>query len=189
MANTSILNAFERMWQHVVAALSNKSDKDHKHSLDDINSTSSKQYLYIVNGTSVNNGSVYTATIDGYNQYTNGTIIIFIPQVDSSTTAPQLEINGMGTCPIMCTSSTAGYWSEQEGAVEDWLVSGTAYLMMYTGGHWLVLGHTRPMAEDIVGIVDKANKDGNGNVIADIYAKKTEVEEMTDTMLSLLNSI
>lgn len=27
MANTSILNAFERMWQHTVAALNNKSDK------------------------------------------------------------------------------------------------------------------------------------------------------------------
>lgn len=26
MANTSILAAFERMWQHVVAALSNKAD-------------------------------------------------------------------------------------------------------------------------------------------------------------------
>lgn len=27
MANTSIFNAFERMWQHTVAALNNKSDK------------------------------------------------------------------------------------------------------------------------------------------------------------------
>lgn len=31
MANTSILAAFERMWQHVVAALGNKSDSDHNH--------------------------------------------------------------------------------------------------------------------------------------------------------------
>ena len=36
MANTSILAAFERMWQHVVAALSNKSDKGHIHSIDNI---------------------------------------------------------------------------------------------------------------------------------------------------------
>lgn len=31
MANTSILAAFERMWQHIVVALSSKSDKDHTH--------------------------------------------------------------------------------------------------------------------------------------------------------------
>lgn len=31
MANTSILTAFERMWHHVVAALSNKSDISHAH--------------------------------------------------------------------------------------------------------------------------------------------------------------
>jgi hypothetical protein len=31
MANTSILAAFERMWQHVVAIVSNKSDKNHNH--------------------------------------------------------------------------------------------------------------------------------------------------------------
>lgn len=31
MANTSIFNAFERMWQHIVAALGNKSDINHAH--------------------------------------------------------------------------------------------------------------------------------------------------------------
>ena len=31
MANTSILAAFERMWQHVVVALGSKSDLDHDH--------------------------------------------------------------------------------------------------------------------------------------------------------------
>lgn len=31
MANTSIRAAFERMWQHITLALSNKADKDHTH--------------------------------------------------------------------------------------------------------------------------------------------------------------
>ena len=31
MANSSIYAAFERMWQHVVAALGNKSDTTHDH--------------------------------------------------------------------------------------------------------------------------------------------------------------
>lgn len=39
MANSSILAAFERMWQHVTAALNNKSDLNHSH--DEFNSMSS----------------------------------------------------------------------------------------------------------------------------------------------------
>lgn len=31
MANTSIFNAFERMWQHITTALNNKSDLNHNH--------------------------------------------------------------------------------------------------------------------------------------------------------------
>ena len=31
MANASIFNAFERMWQHIVVALNDKSEKNHKH--------------------------------------------------------------------------------------------------------------------------------------------------------------
>ena len=31
MANTSILAAFERMWQHVITLVSNKSDSNHNH--------------------------------------------------------------------------------------------------------------------------------------------------------------
>ena len=31
MANTSIYNAFERMWQHIVAALGTKSSVGHNH--------------------------------------------------------------------------------------------------------------------------------------------------------------
>ena len=34
MANSSIYAAFERMWQHVIAALGNKANLDHAH--DDI---------------------------------------------------------------------------------------------------------------------------------------------------------
>ena len=36
MANTSILAAFERMWQHVANALSAKSDTGHKHDISDV---------------------------------------------------------------------------------------------------------------------------------------------------------
>lgn len=36
MANTSIYAAFERFWQHVVAALSAKADTQHSHSTTEI---------------------------------------------------------------------------------------------------------------------------------------------------------
>ena len=53
MTNTSIFAAFERMWQHVVAIVGNKSDLDHKH--DDIYDTK---------------GSANTALAES-NEYTN----------------------------------------------------------------------------------------------------------------------
>lgn len=36
MANTSILAAFERMWQHIVVALGSKADASHTHSFDEM---------------------------------------------------------------------------------------------------------------------------------------------------------
>lgn len=41
MANTSILNAFERMWQHVVVALGGKADSDHSHTASEIGAATS----------------------------------------------------------------------------------------------------------------------------------------------------
>lgn len=54
MANTSILAAFERMWQHIVNALSNKADKVHNH--DDAYYTESEVDTKILDiNTSVSN--------------------------------------------------------------------------------------------------------------------------------------
>ena len=36
MANTSILNAFERMWFHIVALVGNKADISHTHTMANI---------------------------------------------------------------------------------------------------------------------------------------------------------
>ena len=36
MVNASILNAFERMWQHIAATLADKSDVGHNHTISDI---------------------------------------------------------------------------------------------------------------------------------------------------------
>lgn len=40
MANTSLLSAFERMWQHIITIVNSKADKSHEHTdtLSDINS-------------------------------------------------------------------------------------------------------------------------------------------------------
>lgn len=63
MTNPSILNAFERMWQHVITALSTKSSVGHNH--DDVYCTKTElnsripavgagdngKFLRVVNGT------------------------------------------------------------------------------------------------------------------------------------------
>ena len=44
MANTSILAAFERMWQHVVAVVGNKADVTHTHDVEDIDMSTFRVY-------------------------------------------------------------------------------------------------------------------------------------------------
>lgn len=56
MANSSISAAFERMWQHIVAALGNKSNIDHTHS----DATTSKAgFMSTIDKTKLNNTADY----------------------------------------------------------------------------------------------------------------------------------
>lgn len=52
------------------------------------------------------------------------------------------------------------------------------YVLIYMNGYWVVLGDQKILGEDINGAVDKANKDGSGNVITDTYATKTELDNL-----------
>lgn len=52
------------------------------------------------------------------------------------------------------------------------------YVLIYMNGYWVVLGDQKILGEDINGAVDKANKDGSGNVITDTYATQTALNDL-----------
>lgn len=63
MANSSILAAFERMWQHVVAALANKADVNHSHSYNDLSDIPTNDGSGTITGVSVNGTSIATSGV------------------------------------------------------------------------------------------------------------------------------
>ena len=80
MANTSILAAFERMWQHVVVALNNKSDKSEMKALQTL-----------VGDTSVSEQvEAAIAGLDGY---------IYAEEFNSEATMAPLNADTLGGHP------------------------------------------------------------------------------------------
>ncbi len=63
MANTSILNAFDRFWQHVVALVGNKADKDEVVDLTSDQLVSGVKTFE--NGIKIGDGLLYKTT-DGF---------------------------------------------------------------------------------------------------------------------------
>lgn len=83
MTNTSILAAFERMWQHVIAIVGNKSDLDHTH--DDMYYTEAEMDNFI--DTALNAAKSYTdESAVAYSLSKNGTTIILSGTDDSVST-------------------------------------------------------------------------------------------------------
>lgn len=46
------------------------------------------------------NGSAYTATVSGIDSLTPGVSFVMVPHVDATTSAPTLNVNGLGAMPI-----------------------------------------------------------------------------------------
>ena len=57
--------------------------------------------LYTVNTFTSNSGSNYVATVDGLTEYKSGMLLIFSPNVTSTTKQPYLNINGLGNTRIV----------------------------------------------------------------------------------------
>lgn len=165
MANTSILAAFERMWQHIVAALSNKSDKEHSH-LDATQATSgflsAEDKVQLDNGgmpivsASSNDGVTYTVTVDGIHALIVGMKITIIPSVNSASTTPKLNVNSLGDkyirMPITYNTSATSV-----GATEAWLVENKPVVLEYDGLYWKTINIPRPSAQYLYGAVPVAN--------------------------------
>jgi len=165
MANTSILAAFERMWQHITSALSNKSDVDHTHS----NATQAASgFLSAEDKTQLDNGGIpivtasssdgvtYTATVDAVSALTIGMKFTIIPSANSTSTSPKLNLNNLGEkyirMPIAYNSSATS-----AGALASWLVKNKPVTLEYDGTYFRTISMPRPSAMYLYGAVPVAN--------------------------------
>lgn len=100
---------------------------------------------------SSDNGASYTADVEGVDELYIGLSVTIIPSVGSASTAPTLDVNGLGAKTIRrrISGNTALTVS---GGSADWLIKNRPIALTYNGIYWLV-DNIRPNANDLYGAV------------------------------------
>lgn len=101
-------------------------------------------------------GTAYTATVNGIKSLTAGVNFIMIPHVVSASTAPTLNVNGLGAKAIRqpLTTNTS---ATAPGASNTWLVANKPVRVMFDGTYWKTIELPRPSATGLYGTVPVAN--------------------------------
>ena len=100
-------------------------------------------------------GSAYTATVEDLEELYNGLAITIIPNIASTTTAPTLNVNGLGAKPIRLSLSLNNSMLVQPKN-NDYYAAGRPIQLMFdakylSSGAWRVSNKQRPSAEDLYG--------------------------------------
>lgn len=106
----------------------------------------------VVTATS-SDGVTYTATVDGIDSLSVGTLVTFVSATTSASTTPTLNVNGLGAKTIKrrlsgLSSTTAA------GASNNWLYANKPQLLMYDGTYWIVVNQDKPAASDLYGSLE-----------------------------------
>lgn len=102
-------------------------------------------------------GASYTATVEDLEELYNGLEITIIPNIASTTTAPTLNVNGLGAKPIRLSLSLNNSMLVQPGK-NDYYAAGRPIKLLFDAnylstGAWRVSNKQRPSAEDLYGTV------------------------------------
>lgn len=108
----------------------------------------------VVEATSTD-GANYAATIEGVEALYAGLGVIIIPNYESKSTSPKLNVNGLGSKLIRrrASNSTA---TTVASSVDDWMAANKPIRMMYDGACWIA-DFTRPNANDLYGVTPIAH--------------------------------
>lgn len=107
------------------------------------------------------NGAAYTANVKNVAELYNGMTITIIPDMTSTTTAPTLNINGLGAKPIRLPLSTNNVAVAQPGSA-SYFTAGNPITLQYDAaylstGAWKTVGKQRQAADDLYGTVPIEN--------------------------------
>lgn len=130
----------ERLWTHICAQLGTKAD--------------ASQVVMQATASS-SDGVAYTVTVDNITALTAGVKFLMVPNKLSASTAPTLNVNGLGakTMRVRLSNSTA---TTQPPAAQNWLAANKPVEVMYDGTYWLV-DMQRPNMVDAYGTLKVAN--------------------------------
>lgn len=132
--------------------------------------------VYTVTASSTD-GIAYSATVPGITALTAGASFIMVPNIKSDSTAPTLNVNGLGAKTLrrrlssIATTTVSGY-------AKSWIAVNKPFSVMYDGTYWIVEGMEQPAGADMYGAVPKATADADGNVFADTYATIAKLQSM-----------
>lgn len=132
--------------------------------------------VYTVTASSTD-GIAYSATVPGITALTAGASFIMVPNIKSDSTAPTLNVNGLGAKTLrrrlssIATTTVSGY-------AKSWIAVNKPFSVMYDGTYWIVEGMEQPVGADMYGAVPKATADKDGNVFADTYATIAKLQSM-----------
>lgn len=96
-------------------------------------------------------GSAYTARVDGLNSLYSGLEVTIIPHVNNTVTYPMLNLNGLGAKTIIRGTSGTNNGVASFGMGQ--IVSGKPLRLMYKGSSWIAVDHSKPIVDDLEGIV------------------------------------
>ena len=138
----------------------------------------------IVNAHSVD-GAIYTANIPGITNLYSGFEITIIPDTTSTTTAPTLNVNGLGAKPIRLSLSQSNSLTTQPKN-DNYFAENRPFKVMFdpnwlSTGMWRVVNKQRPSAVDLYGAVPIENG-GTGADDAITALKNLIAENSGDTL-------
>ena len=110
-------------------------------------------------------GSVYTATVEGITSLSAGVSFVMIPHVESTTSSPKLNINGLGEKLIRRRVSNCTGTFYNATAPNDWLTAGKPITVTYDGEYWIA-DLPVPNANDIMGAISIANGGTGATTVA-----------------------
>lgn len=118
--------------------------------------------------TTSGDGSAYLATVKGISALTAGASFVMVPHVESTSTSPTIDVNGLGAIRIRrrLTSATTTTYG---GYSDAWLSAGKPVKITYDGTFWIA-DVQKPVASDLSGSVPIANGGTGATSVAD--AKK-----------------
>ena len=105
--------------------------------------------------TTTGSGASYAATVEGITALTAGASFIMIPHVVSTSTAPTLNVNGLGAKTIRRRVSNSAA-TTTTGSSADWLSANKPIIVTYDGTYWIV-DLVKPNANDLYGTVPIEN--------------------------------